>query len=700
MENQIQAKAVASSRSWDWSTGIRDAVLSRSQITATSQQRVALGILIGLRVLILSALLGLSAWAEISHGFHYPREVYFLIALPYALSVVNAWWIMVTPRVTVAAYVQMIFDVILSTIALAISGSAYCLVFFFVLILAAAVALHSRGAVVVAGLSALCYAAAMSGLLPFVKPQILHLTTHDIFILYFGLVMFGLGASYIARQYHLLEKLIVIHKRNLDDITRQQLQLFNDLVEGIVTLNKNGEIISMNTAAEELLTQGRENRSQLIGGHFFTVLHNAGVEEAHDLESQNKSLSGTCEFQLQQHDGKLHINCAFRPLLDASGEETGTLAILSDVSHVKSLERRLSLHEKMTRLLADGPEAHPVVETELGGIYIIGESPVMKHILTLVSRVAKSDASVLLSGESGTGKELIARSIHTQSHRASAPFVAVNCGAIPEALIESELFGHKKGSFTGAYEDTSGLFLQADGGTIFLDEIGELSPKLQTKLLRVLQEKSIRPVGGSKDTLIDIRVVAATNRNLKADILEGRFREDLYYRLNVVNVVLPPLRDRREDIPLLVHYFMKQLSPTPGELPQISPEALDLLMEYDFPGNIRELENIIERAIVLGGRAILPTHLPQDFQKYPKSFKSLSRQNGQPTEETVIETLPVDLEHILSDIEQRFLLQALEQSGGLKKQAAKLLGLNFRSFRYRLKKYDLSENEIDTTNNK
>lgn len=356
--------------------------------------------------------------------------------------------------------------------------------------------------------------------------------------------------------------------------------------------------------------------------------------------------------------------------------------LLSDLQKTRALEEKLSYHERVTSMLADSGNRPPGLAAYEN--LIVGEGAMMKNLFNLIERVAPSEASVLVTGESGTGKELIARAIHELSDRSKRPFVAINCGAIPESLIESELFGHKKGAFTGAIADNPGLFRKAQGGTLFLDEIGELPLPMQTKLLRALQEQVVRSVGDVNDTKVDTRIVAATNRDLKKEIQQSRFREDLYYRLNVVNLVVPPLRDRKEDLPLLIRHFLTKYCDEDTVVPSISPEALQCLRNYPFPGNIRELENVIERALVLGGSAILPEHLPEEVRHAPRATNTPALVT--PTE--IIE-LPIDLDSIIARFEQQMLFSALERTGGMKKQAAELLGLNFRSFRYRLKKYGM-----------
>lgn len=314
---------------------------------------------------------------------------------------------------------------------------------------------------------------------------------------------------------------------------------------------------------------------------------------------------------------------------------------------------------------------------------LVGKSKKMREVYNLIEKVAASNANVLILGESGTGKELVAKAIHYNSARKEKPFVAVNCGAIPENLMESELFGHKKGSFTGAIADRPGLFEQAQGGTLFLDEIGEIPLQLQTKLLRVLQEREFRKVGGTEDRRVDVRIVAASNKELEAQVKEGTFREDLFYRINVVQIRMPSLRERPEDIPLLVEHFYKKFAQTSPAAEMIAGDALKVLMSYPFPGNVRELENLVERCTVLGGTGITVECLPARVLEY--------RYTPATGYGFVLPIEGMNLEAHLDGIEKRFLLQALERSGGVKKKAAELLGLTFRSFRYRLAKFGMDE---------
>jgi two-component system response regulator PilR (NtrC family) len=303
----------------------------------------------------------------------------------------------------------------------------------------------------------------------------------------------------------------------------------------------------------------------------------------------------------------------------------------------------------------------------------------MQEIYQFIEKVANSKATVLITGESGTGKEVVAKAIHYNSFRKDQAFVAINCGAIPENLLESELFGHEKGSFTGAIQQKAGLFEVADGGTIFLDEIAELPAMMQVKLLRVLQEQEFRRVGGTRTLQVDVRLIAASNKDLEQEVAAEHFREDLFYRLNVIRVTLPPLRERREDIPLLVEHFLRKL--TGQQDAHVSENLLRRLLDYQWPGNIRELENTIERCVVLGSGGEL------DEESLPTHIRTQGQVGSGGLEEIPDEGL--DLDAYLGGIEKDVLLKALDKVGGVRKRAAELLNISFRSIRYRLAKFGI-----------
>ena len=318
---------------------------------------------------------------------------------------------------------------------------------------------------------------------------------------------------------------------------------------------------------------------------------------------------------------------------------------------------------------------------------IIGCSAAVNQLKETIRTVASTGSTILVHGESGTGKELVARAVHTCSQRDGQPFVSVNCGAFPETLLESELFGYVKGAFTGANQNKQGLFEVADGGTIFLDEIGEMSLAMQVKLLRVLQERTIRPVGGTSEISVDVRVIAATNRDLHMMVEEKTFREDLYYRISVIPIEVPPLRSRQEDIPLLANSFLKRYAPAAGKsIVRISEQSLEALSEYDWPGNVRQLENAIERAVAMEGTDVLNVSVPGE-----KSKGRTATENGAPppADSISVPTDGLDMEAYVADMERAILISALEKSGGVQTRAAELLKISYRSFRHLAKKYNI-----------
>jgi two-component system response regulator PilR (NtrC family) len=326
-----------------------------------------------------------------------------------------------------------------------------------------------------------------------------------------------------------------------------------------------------------------------------------------------------------------------------------------------------------------------LVETTYSFDKIIGQSPKMLAIYELMEKVAPTKTNILITGESGTGKELVARAIHFNSSRKDKAFVTLNCGAIPENLLESELFGHVKGAFTGAMYNKRGLFEVADGGSILLDEIGELPLSMQVKLLRIIQDKEFIRVGGTEPIKVDVRIVSASNKDLEEAAREKRFREDLYYRLNVIQIKLPLLRERKEDIPVLAkHFFKKYVQELDKDITDISPDAMKLLVNYDYPGNVRELQNIIERAVALETNNTLTAENLESYMDEQRGIKSI--------DESIfdIPSEGIDLEKVVDDLERNLLIKALQRAKGVKKKAADLLNINFRSIRYRLEKYGIN----------
>jgi two-component system response regulator PilR (NtrC family) len=328
----------------------------------------------------------------------------------------------------------------------------------------------------------------------------------------------------------------------------------------------------------------------------------------------------------------------------------------------------------------------PEIKKTTGFEGIIGQSPEMLKVFDLIRRISPTHANVMIYGESGTGKELAARAIHNYSKVASYPFVPITCSAIPESLIESELFGHVKGAFTGAISNKMGLFEHANNGSAFLDEIGELTPIIQTKLLRVLQEREFKSVGGTETIRINVRIISATNRDLEKEVIAGRFREDLFYRMAVVPLRLPPLRERKQDIPLLVEHFLKKYSERFNKkISELSSYAMQVLMDYDYPGNVRELENIIERGVALeSSNIILPESLTLSAHR-----RAARSEQSKPANDDEEEVYRLGLDNYMADKERILIKKALEKAGNSKMRAAELLGLSFRSLRYKVKKYGL-----------
>ncbi len=428
--------------------------------------------------------------------------------------------------------------------------------------------------------------------------------------------------------------------------------------EGIIAVDDKGIITTFNPAAEKILkikakdAMGK-NIADLISPDI-PMLKTIVTGESYDNE----------EMIINTEKLKSHYITSGRPILDEEGKPIGAVASLKDI-------------ETVMELIRDFTQTPMITFDE-----ILGKSEAITKAKELAMMVAKSDSTVLIRGESGTGKELFARSIHMASPRRDKPFVAVNCAALPDALLESELFGYEEGAFTGAKKGgKQGLFKYADKGTLFLDEIGELSTHLQVKLLRVLQENKIRQVGANEEIPVDVRIIAATNRNLEELMKNGQFRDDLYYRLNVIPLVIPPLRERKEDIPILVHAFTKKISYKMGKKVEgISDEAMELLIKYEWPGNIRELSNVIERAINLCDNRIEPQHLL--FRHDDLKSNAVINSKSQRT-----------LKDIVAETEKIAIVEALKQHKSIRK-AAKALGVTHATVINKIKQYNINHEEL------
>jgi len=362
--------------------------------------------------------------------------------------------------------------------------------------------------------------------------------------------------------------------------------------------------------------------------------------------------------------------------------------VIKDHNHIDQLRRAVQEVSESLRWKKEAGYLRRELRRLTGLDNIIGQSAKMRAIFELIQTVAPQSSRVLITGESGTGKELVARAIHENSMRAQAPFITINCGAFPETLLESELFGYMKGAFTGATENRQGLFRAAHGGTLFMDEIGNMSLTMQVKLYRVLQEGKVRPVGSTEESDVDVRIIAATNKEFEKEIAEGRFREDLYYRLSVIPIQLPPLRERREDIPLLARHFLDRFRKSMEKLIEaISPEAMSHMESYDWPGNVRELENTMERAVALEtSREISLRVLPDRIAGYTGSSRPGA---GDRQELAAFPSDGVDFEKQIADAERFYLQAALEKAGGVRTRASDLLKISYRSFRHYAKKHNL-----------
>lgn len=434
--------------------------------------------------------------------------------------------------------------------------------------------------------------------------------------------------------------------------------IFNSVSDGIMALDQNLVISSINKSAAEILGILPEDAVGQKYDQILSLSPHLIKDFQRALDDVQKNLNRIEDLHvtfepLEARGQQGSAIFSLEPLIDVEGEPAGAILIFKDTSEIERLRDELQGRYRFHNL--------------------IGKSPQMQQIYQLIQQTAESSASVLIEGESGTGKELVARAIHYNSPHAKAPFIAVNCSALPETLLESELFGHVRGAFTGAIRDRVGRFEAADGGTLFLDEVGDISPLVQLKLLRFLQEREFERVGDRKTVKVDVRIIAATNKNLKSLINEGRFREDLYYRLRVVPIILPPLRERKEDIPLVVNHFVAKFQQqTNKAIKSVTKLAMAAMLDYNWPGNVRELENAIEHAFVRGqSNKIELIDLPKELSER-RADKPLRR--GGPA--------------VLTKAEERnMVIQALSEAKGNKSKAAKLLGLGRTTLYKRLKEY-------------
>jgi len=626
--------------------------------------------------------------------FDFERSLDPLIYM-FAFSAVSAIWLRLLEPDLIFISAQLAADTFFITILIYLSGGPISPFLFLYLphVMSAAILLRRRVAFLVGALDLgaymlLAWALTAGYITPLGDSSLEYIPIHGFKLQFIGLgsaiFLIAVATSFLVRKLRFSDDLLAQSRRELTSLSNTQKQLIETLPEGVITTDLEDAIININQAALDLLHIGKE---EVLGKTLSAVIRR--IDPKADLPNDpTHHKEGELTIRVKE-EAPLKAHYKTREIADENGQPRGKVFSFKDITQLKNLENKLQIHEQMAKLLATIDDETTSSDSPLSGF--VGESPVMEKVFKLITRVSTSDATVLIDGESGTGKELVARSIHMGGPRANGPFVPVNCGAIPENLIESQLFGHKKGAFTGAESDHIGLFRQAEGGTIFLDEIGELPLQMQAKLLRALQEKNVRPVGAERDYALNCRIIAATNRNLKKEVEQHKFREDLFYRLNVIHVMLPPLRERKEDIPILVNSILKRLCKD-KPLPMVTPEALAFLINYSYPGNVRELENVLERALVIGGEVIMPEH-------FPEGVRSLNQSGGasglRETTIVVDENIqfPVKLDEILDRVERKYLEVALIQTNGAKKKAANLLGINFRSFRYRLQKFGIDSDE-------
>jgi len=610
------------------------------------------------------------------------KPLFLAIIVTNVISVVSGFLLTRVQGLALFAYVQLVFDTLFSTGVVLLTGGLYSpFVFLYhFAILNAAVLLLQRGAFVAATLAALCYGPTVDllyyGVLPpfGFSPVVFHAElmlpgshfTVQLMVTLSSFYAIAALGSHLMLRMSSAETLLAERGVTIDRLSSLYQSAMQNLESGVLLTDREGRVEYANGQLGELLGTAP---GMLIG---------RSVSDLFPPPQDSFATVEPLEFPLHRENGEEHLlRILHSPLYDANSKRVGTLYSVQDVTQVRQIEKGLQEAQELAQTIGDN--CHE--ETASFGP-MVGRSKRMTAVYQLVSKVAESTTTVLITGESGTGKELVARAIHEKSQRASQPFVAVNCGAIPDSLIESELFGHLKGSFTGAVKDRVGLFQQANGGTLFLDEIGELPLPLQVKLLRALQEQEIMPIGASHGTRVDVRVLAATNRNLAEEVTAGKFREDLFYRLNVISIVLPPLRERQGDLPLLIQHFLTHFTAMSGKsICQISPEAMRALLDHSYPGNIRELQNIMQHAVTM---AESETIRAQDLP-YPLVER---RSASSPSPDFFRKGVSLDAE--LEEYEQRILRAALERVGGVQKKAADLLGINYRSLRHRLQKYHMT----------
>jgi PAS domain S-box-containing protein len=664
--------------------------------------------LLFLRVVTLSFFLGATALFHFFGSESEPRLFYSLLIPLGAAYVISLGSVAILTRIQKLnwfAYGQIGFDVLLISGIIWITGdiSSPFSFLYNLAVMNGAILLFHRGAFITAGFSSGCYAAllilsaahgdarvnAISW--PLLMPVALNIASYFVIAWLSG---------YLARKLGEAEKLLKEKHVDYQRLDSLKNALLEGVGGGVAITDDRGNINYFNAQAQQLTSL---HESSVTGKRLDEIF--PSLQYRFDGAEHGKVVPDEFPFTSSQGRQK-QLRLTIAPLCNAEDRLIGHVAIFEDITKQKEIEEKVRLEEELRRArefeLHGEPDGLAFSDFRFEGV--VGKSGGIEKIYQLIQKVAAGSTNVLITGESGTGKELAARAIHFNGARRDKPFVAVNCGAIPETLIESELFGHVRGAFTGAVADHAGLFKQADQGTIFLDEVGELPLHLQVKLLRVLQEKSFTPVGGSKQVKVDVRVISASNRDLRKEMEEGRFREDLFYRLNVVQMVMPPLRNRKDDIPVLAHYFLRNFAASHGKgVEEISSGALMRLMNHNFPGNVRELENILEHAVAVANRNIITEDdLPSQLKNLPPEtveYTGYADNGASDDNPSHFFSKGVSLDAELETHERAILVDALKRSKGVQKKAAELLGINYRSLRHRLDKYELLGKSPNITGN-
>jgi len=651
------------------------------------------------RVLVVTVFLGAVAASHVTAegDVVYPlHSIVALIIVAYLFSIGSAFAVQSARDVGVLAFAQVGADVLFITAGVFLTGAleSPMAVWYNLAIIGAAILLSRRGAYGTATLATLTYGAIIDLVYYQALPATLGIgyaapapgfeVVYRLTVNIASFYSIAFLSSILVERLDAAERALVESEANFQRIENLQKVLVQNIETGIFTTDASGIIQSANQAASAIIARPA---SELIGQRISDILPvlRPPLGAKRVLDPSPIPLELTRRPNPEAPEQTLRISSA--PLTDTYRNLIGSLYILQDITPLKKL---VVEEEPETTALPEAP-----FKTDVPEIHgFLGRSPRVLPIAELIHKVAPTDSTVLITGESGTGKELAARAIHSLSHRREKTMVVVNCAAIPANLIESELFGHVRGAFTGAVADRRGLFRAADGGTIFLDEVGDLPLPLQVKLLRVLQERSFTPVGSQSQVVVDVRIIAATNRALEAEVAAGNFREDLFYRLNVIRLQMPPLRERPEDLPMLIEHFLGHFAESfHRPACKLSPGAMRRLLAYAYPGNIRELENIMEHSVALAeGNVIREEDLPTDVRTGVSATAPTPTTNGASL--AVVDWMgegSSNLDAELEAMEKQLLEEALRRAGGVRKRAAEILGINYRSLRHRLSKYGFGD---------